>query len=104
MDERSGDSMIVGISKIDAQEMAKHTKTVEEFKEYCISLVPEEFRHVKAIVGNQTYLCCLELRRNANVNWDTKKLILNTLLREVHIVGCTNELINVADMLVYIER
>lgn len=96
--------MIVGTSIIDDLELSKHIKSVNDFKEYCISLVPKEFQHLQAIINNQLYICCLHLRRNDRVSWDVKKEIINEVLREVHIVGCTNELINVTDILMYLER
>lgn len=96
--------MIVGTSKIDDLELSKHIDSTDDFKQYCISLVPEEFRHLEAIISNQMYICCLYLRRSNRVSWDIKKDIINEVLREVHIVGCTNELINVTEILMYLER
>lgn len=96
--------MIVGTSKIDTIELAKHTKSCDDFKEYCISLVPEQFRHLQVVVNNQIYICCLYLRRCNNVDWSRKKEIIKSVLEEVHVVGCTNELIDIGDIIMYLER
>ncbi|MBQ2885857.1 MAG: hypothetical protein IJE43_19200 [Alphaproteobacteria bacterium] len=96
--------MIVGTSNVIKSEMAKHVKSLTDFKQYCKSLVPEEFRHIDAIVNNQQYLCCLVLRKDNNVSWSIKKDLIDAVMRETKIVGCTNELINIADILFFLER
>ena len=96
--------MIVGSKVVNDAELSKHVGSVSDFKDYCKELVPVEFRHLQAVINNQIYLCCLYVRRSNRIDWETKKKILNDALRDVHIVGCTNELLNVSDILMYIER
>lgn len=96
--------MIVGTSKLKEEDLVKYAKTVETFHEYCIQLIPEEFRHIQPIVNNQIYLCCLCLRKCDAVPWNVKKDILQETLKDVRIVGYTNELIDFVDILVYVGR
>lgn len=96
--------MIVGTSKIDIADLAHHTKSAEVFKDYCVSLVPENFRHIQPIISNQIYICCLYLRKCSLVDWSAKKTLISDSLVNVHPIGCTNELIDISDVLMYVER
>lgn len=96
--------MIVGTSKISTKDLIKYATSVESFKEYCVSLIPEEYRHLQVIVNNQVYICCLCLRKCEAVSWDVKKQILDKCLQDIRIVGCTNALIDFTDVLMYIGR
>lgn len=96
--------MLVGKSNVNLQELLAHTATAEAFIEYSDSLVPSEFRHVKAIIDNQRYLCCLLLRQSKSISWDKKKEILDCVLYDVHIVGYTNCVIEVGTLFALTNR
>lgn len=96
--------MIVGTTKVEVSDLVKHTKSVDDFRNYCIHLVPDKYRHLQAVVNNQIYICCLCLRKCDAVAWDTKKEILRKCMQDIRIVGCTNELIDFDDILMYVGR
>ena len=86
--------MIVGRADITLEDVEKHIKDVEQFINYSDSLVPEEFKHVTAIIHNQRYLCCLILRTSQRVSWDKKKEIIDNVMFGIRIVGYTDEVIS----------
>lgn len=96
--------MLVGKRDIDIDELIRHSKSTEEFLEYADSLVPEVFRKVPGIVGNQRYLCCIALRNTERISWDRKKEILPILFSKSKLCGYVdtimevNNLIDIADM------
>lgn len=96
--------MVVGTSKINMADLARHTRSAKIFKDYCISLVPENFRHIQPIISNQIYICCLYLRKCSLVDWSVKKTLISESLVNIHPIGCTNELIDISDILMYVER
>lgn len=91
--------MIVGKTDVLVEDVEKHSKDVETFVKYAESLVPEEFRHVTAIVDNQKYLCCLILRSSKRVSWEKKKEIINDVMYSIKIVGYTENIISASALL-----
>lgn len=91
--------MVIGVIDICKSKLVGHIGSVEEFIAYCDALVPQEFRHVEAIVGNQRYLCCITLRSMGNVPWDKRKEIISAVLRDTRIVGYTDTLIEAESLL-----
>jgi len=83
--------------------LIKNADTVPHFREYCEELVPEEYRHVQAIVENQQYYCCLLLRRVDSIPWSRKREIINGVMSGIRIVGYTDSLIEAASLAQYVD-
>lgn len=90
--------MLVGKSYVELHDLVRHTKDVDMFKEYCDSLVPSEFKHVQAIIDNQRYLCCLVLRQAKTVDWDKKSQIIESVMRDIKIIGFTDTVVEVSTL------
>lgn len=90
--------MLVGKCDVALQELEYRAKNAEEFKKYSDSLVPEDFRHIIAILNNQRYVCCLILRTSKIIPWDVKSTCINNVMRDIQIIGYTDMLIEI-DML-----
>ncbi|MDE5639923.1 MAG: hypothetical protein K2I47_09130, partial [Odoribacter sp.] len=58
--------------------------------------MPEEYRHVRAIVDNQKYYCCLVVRQIAGIAWPKKRELINAVMRDVQIVGYVDCVIEVS--------
>lgn len=91
--------MIVGKSDISIDELVTHISSVEEFCKYSDSLIPEIFRNVTGIVGNQRYLCCLVIRNSNKVSWDTKKKVLPLFFSKSKLCGYVDCIIEAYDLL-----
>lgn len=91
--------MIVGKSDISIDELVTHISSVEEFCKYSDSLIPEIFRSVTGIVGNQRYLCCLVIRNSNKVSWDTKKKVLPLFFSKSKLCGYVDCIIEACDLL-----
>lgn len=91
--------MIVGKSDVSIDELLGHISSVEEFCRYSDSLVPEIFRSVAGIVGNQRYLCCLVIRNSDKVSWDTKKKVLPLFFSKSKLCGYVDYVIEAHDLL-----
>lgn len=88
--------MIIGVADIPESEITKHIQSVEEFCVYCEQLVPEEYRHIKAIVDNQKYYCCLILRQITGISWPKKRGLINVVMSSVQIVGYVDSVVEVS--------
>ena len=84
--------MIVGKAGLTAKEVEKHCASYEELISFSDSLIPEEWRHLQAILDNQRYICALLLRSCSNVKWEKKKPIIDRILSECSIVGYADTL------------
>lgn len=84
--------MIVGKSGTTEDEVFEHSGSYEQLIAFSDSLIPEEWRHVQAIVGNQRYVCALLLRKCRRVKWEKKKPIIERILSECSIVGYSDTL------------
>ena len=93
--------MIIGTVQVSEEILALKAKDPEVFKQYCRSLVPEEYRHVQAIVDNQIYYCCLLLRASKQISWDEKRNLLNKVMWDLKITGFTGSLIEAKSLLDY---
>lgn len=87
--------MLVGKIDVSLQEVERHAHTAEELIAYSDSLVPSEFKHCEAIIGNQRYVCCLILRNSKSWTWQHKKEIMSQVMAVAKIVGYTDSLIEV---------
>lgn len=87
--------MLIGKASVDKAKLLASLKTVDKFIAFSDSLVPEEFRHVQAILSNQRYICCLLLRKEKSVDWNVKKEIIEKVMEDISIVGYTDVLIEV---------
>lgn len=96
--------MIVGTTSINIEALIKNSGTVTQFENFCESLVPEEFRHIRTIIDNQKYLCCMIYRKLENVTWSRKKELLNEVLRGLRIVGLTDMLVEASSLIGMINR
>ena len=96
--------MLVGKSDVAIQELERRVKDVEEFKKYCDSLVPEEFKHISAIRNNQRYICCLILRTSKCIPWNIKLSCINRVMQDIQIVCYTDMLIEVDILLGMIDK
>lgn len=85
--------MVIG-TITSSEECVKHSRDKETFLEWCDSLVPEEFSHIKSIVDNQRYYCCLLLRRSS-VSWDKKKEIINPIMLKLRVIGFTDSVLEI---------
>lgn len=85
--------MLVGKADVNIRELVVRCKKEEELLNYMDSLVPEGFRHIRAIVDNQRYICCLYIRASKVIPWDVKKDLLNNIMSKLTVVGYTNILI-----------
>ncbi len=94
--------MIIGTIHVNEQSLVRSADTVERFCEYCKQLVPEEYRHVQAIVENQQYYCCLLLRRLESISWSRKREIINGVMRSIRIVGYTDSLVEATSLAQYV--
>lgn len=88
--------MIIGMADIPEAEITKHVQSVEGFCAYCEQLVPEEYRHVQAIVDNQKYYCCLVVRRIAGISWSKKRELIGTVMCGVRVIGYVDSVIEVS--------
>lgn len=95
--------VIVGTIHVDEKLLVKSADTVSHFCEYCEGLVPEEYRHVRAIVENQQYYCCLLLRRVDSLSWSRKREIIDGVMKGIKIVGYTDSLIEAAGLAQYVD-
>lgn len=91
--------MIIGTANVNLNDLAEHTTTPEEFEDYCVSLVPKEFQHVKAICDNQKYYCCLLVWGIKALSWEKRKLIKGEVTKKLRVVGFTDSLIEAATLL-----
>lgn len=95
--------MIVGCADVDLVELRRNCSTKLQLMEYAESLVPEEFRHIKDIVDNQCYLCCLTLRKDTKVSWDIKKPVIDDVMRAISITGFTDCLVEVKSLFALVD-
>lgn len=91
-------SIIVGKVDINLKELEKCSWNYDKFIEYSDSLVPEEFRHIKAITDNQRYLCAVRVRKLSNIPWDVRADLVNRVMQEVSIVGYADQLIEAVSL------
>lgn len=87
--------MLVGKTDVDVRELEVRARDKEEFIKYSDSLIPKDFIHIKAVIDNQRYLCCLLIRASNKVSWEVKKELLDRIMPEISIVGFTDTLIEV---------
>lgn len=90
--------MLVGNSKVSVADVEKHCQSTGTFLDFADSLVPEEFKHVQAIIDNQRYLCCLLLRRSTKYPYDKKAEIIENVMSNVSIVGYVNDIEDVSSI------
>ncbi len=93
--------MVVGVIQVSEEMLIRKAQDETLFREYCRDLVPKEYRHIQYIVDNQTYYCCLLLRKNKSVPWDLKRPLLDKVLLKLKIVGFTDSLIEAGSLLDY---
>lgn len=83
--------MIVGNSNLSIEDVTNHSNSYEELIEFSDLQIPEEWRHVQAIIDNQRYVCALLLRKSS-LKWDKKKPIIDRIMSEVSVVGYSDTL------------
>ena len=83
--------MIVGNSSLSVEDVVNHSGSYEELVQFSDSQIPDEWKHIQAIVDNQRYVCALLLRRSS-VKWEHKKGIIDRIMSEVTILGYPNVL------------
>lgn len=91
--------MLVGLAAVDVSECIKRTKTYDDFRAYCTSLIPRDFQHVDAIVNNQCYLCCILLRKSDTMTWEQKREFCNMVMSKISTVGYVDCIIEVSSLM-----
>ena len=90
--------MLVG-KIVTIHDLVGHLSSVDDFREFSNSLIPDEFKHVSEIRSNQLYVNLLVLRSSTTIDWQTKKKIIDELMPTIKVVGYTNQLIEVKTLL-----
>jgi len=85
--------MIVGKISISIKDLEKHLRSVEDFCDYSDSLVPVEFRHNKAIIDNQRYLCALYIRKTNVKEWKERQRFMEQIMKTCKITGYASFLV-----------
>lgn len=91
--------MIVGSLLTDTNSLKNYISSYDTYCEYCESLVPEEFRHIKSIVLNQRYYVTLLLRREDTISWEDKKELIAHVMKNVKVAGLTDAILEVSQVL-----
>lgn len=90
--------MLVGTTNISVAEIEACNKRVGALKRLAISKVPYLFRHIQAIVDNQTYYLALIVRNLYKNDYNTWHPICTSLLEGIHVTGCVDSIYTCADL------
>lgn len=95
--------MLIGNKSIDTRALKRACSSPQALLEFTERLVPEQCRHVRAIVDNQKYYVSTLVRAFKSIPYVRKVQLCNHLLRGVTVCGVCNELFDYGDLLASID-
>ena len=95
--------MLIGNKSIDARKLKKACSSPQALYDFTVSLVPEQCRHVRAIVDNQKYYVSTLVRAYKTMPYVRKMQLCNHLLRGVTVCGVCNEVFDYNDLIASVD-
>lgn len=95
--------MLLGNTSVKLSDIEKHCSSYQAFISYADKNVPEEFKHVPAIVSNQRYYHCMLLRQSNVIEWIRKSEIIEAVMQHTRIVGFMNTVNDIRDIYNYVD-
>ena len=91
--------MLVGNKNVNIRELRNACSSPTALEQFAVSLVPEQVRHVRAIVNNQKYYVATMVRDFKSLPYARKQALCSSLLYGVTVCGVCNELFDYNDLL-----
>ena len=91
--------MLIGSKSIDMAALKQACSSPQSLLRFAEDLVPEQCRHVRAIVDNQKYYVATLVRTFKAIPYMRKMQLCNTLLAGVTVCGVCNEVFDYGDLL-----
>lgn len=91
--------MIIGSDKLDYNALRRYVNNKTGLLEYARSLVPMWAQHIPSIFDNQRYYVALNLRKVTSLNYATRKDMIETLVKDIHIRGAVSGFVTIHDVI-----
>ena len=91
--------MLIGNKSIDLRALKQACSSPQSLLRFTEELVPEQCRHVRAIVDNQKYYVSTLVRSFKSIPYVRKTQLCSTLLQGVVVCGVCNEIFDYGDLL-----
>lgn len=83
--------MLIATREYSVEMLLQVYEDQDKLDEYVLSLIPEKFKHVSAILSNQKYFINYKILNDKDIPMDQKTLLSNALVARVHVVGYLDE-------------
>lgn len=96
--------MLIATTNVDINKCFGLSNNKDELDKYIESLVPEKYRHISAIIGNQRYYINCRMFESREHSIDEKRDLSNMLMLHVRVAGLLGSFVTVTELEGFIDK
>lgn len=96
--------MLIATTNIDIDKCFELKSDADKLHEYVMSIIPDKYKHVSAIIGNQKYYINCMMFKSRFHSIEEKRELSNTLMIHSKVAGVMNTFVTVSELEVLVDR